>query len=80
MTSETIKEHDTVVLTRDAPEAGLVAGDMVVVVHIYPRAEAYEVEIFAADGQTIDVVSLPADAVRLASAREVPHVRPVAAE
>lgn len=68
------------VLTRDAPEAGLVAGDLVVVVHIYPGALDYEVEIFAADGHTIDVVSLPAEAVRPATAREVPRVRPVAAE
>jgi len=37
--------------------------------------EGYELEVFAADGQTIAVVSLPASAVREATECEVLSVR-----
>lgn len=39
----------------------------------YP--EGYELEVFAANGQTITVVSVPAPAVREATEREVLSVR-----
>ena len=39
-----IKEHESVALTGDLPSAGLKAGDVGVVVHIYEDGEAYEVE------------------------------------
>ena len=45
-----IKEHEDIVLTVDLPSAGLMAGDVGVVVHIYEGGKAYEVEFIALDG------------------------------
>jgi hypothetical protein len=81
-----IPEHTTAVLTRDLPEHGLQAGDTGVVVQIFidpaqaDAAMGYLLEIFAVDGSTIDVIDVPADAVRRGLAQEVYHARPVAAE
>jgi hypothetical protein len=74
-----INEHDSVVLTKDLPKAGLVAGDVGVVVHVYPGNAAYEVEFVRYDGSTIGVETLEADAVRRAGTRDVPHVRELTA-
>ena len=64
----TLALYKRVVLTRDLPEEGLRAGDVGVIVEHYPaRAdvpEGYELEVFAATGQTIAVVSVPASAIR----------------
>jgi hypothetical protein len=80
----TLTEHRRGVVTRDVPACGLKAGDMGVVVHIdrTERGEivGYMLELFAADGATIDVVSVPADAVRPAMSSDQMAVRPVAAE
>ncbi len=70
-----IKEHEQVVLTADLPEYDLKAGDVGVVVHIYSDGEAYELEIFALDGRTLDVVTVEAALVRPVSRRDVLHVR-----
>jgi hypothetical protein len=81
-----IPEYTRAVLARDVPEARLVAGDMGVVVDITPdktdpaRALWYMLELFAADGSTIGVVTVPADAVRAPSEDDMLHVRRVAAE
>jgi len=68
-----------VVLTRDLPKEGLRAGDVGVVVEHYPARgntpEGYELEFFTATGQTVAVVSVPADQVREASDHEVLSVR-----
>lgn len=78
----TLASFQRVVLTRDLPEQGLRAGDVGVIVEHYPaRAdtpEGYELEFFAATGQTIAVVSVPATAVREANPHEVLSVREVA--
>jgi hypothetical protein len=74
-----IREHDTVVLTRDLPSAGLVAGDVGVVVHVYADGGAYEVEFLSFDGDTIAVETLEAGSIRRVGTRDVPHVREVAA-
>ena len=64
-----IKELSLVVLTRSIPEYSLVAGDVGTVVHVYPDAEAYEIEFMTGLGKTIGLLTLrPAD------------VRPIAAE
>lgn len=55
-----IKEHERAVLTMDLPEYGLQAGDVGVVVHIYKDGEAYEVEFFTLEGDTLDVVTVEA--------------------
>jgi hypothetical protein len=85
MRANLIKEHDSVVITRDLPAHGLVAGDTGVVVHIHAPPDSdqpdwYLLEIFALDGSTIEVIEAPADAVRPAGSNEIPHARPVAAE
>ena len=60
-----IQEHGRAVLTVDLPEFDLKAGD----------GAAYELEIFSADGHTLDVVTVEATQVRAVSRRDVLHVR-----
>ena len=71
-----------VVLTRDLPDEGLRVGDVGVIVEHYPVQEdvpeGYELEFFAATGQTLAVVSVPATAIREASGQEVLSVRELA--
>ena len=45
------EEHDRVVLTDDICDTDLKAGDLGTIVHIYPNAEAFEVEFLALDGK-----------------------------
>ena len=75
----TLAPYRRVVLTQDLPKEGLRAGDLVVIVEHYAAradvSEGYELEIFAATGQTITVVSVPASAVREATGHEVLSVR-----
>lgn len=78
-----IAEHTRAVLVKDIPEHGLVAGDYGIVVSVHQRAGAvvgYTLEVFALNGETIDIVDVPADLVRAARGDEVGHARPVAAE
>ncbi len=74
-----LAEHSSVVLVSDLPEQGLVAGDVGVVVHSYRDGEAYEVEFVRYDGSSGGTVTLAANQVRAAGARDVPHVRELAA-
>jgi Domain of unknown function (DUF4926) len=78
----TLALYQRVVLTQDLPKEGLRAGDLgVVVEHYSARAdvpEGYELEVFAANGQTVAVVSVPASAVREATEHEVLSVREMA--
>ena len=79
-----------VVLTQDLPDEGLRAGDVGVIVEHYPArediAEGHELEVFAAGGQTVAVVSVPATAVSEAgrhevlSTRELTRTRPPCAD
>jgi hypothetical protein len=63
-----------VVLTRDVPEEGLRSGDVGTVVGVYDDASGgalgYELELFAANGETLAVASVPADAVRQATSAD----------
>lgn len=70
-----MKEHEQVVLTVDLPAYRLKAGDMGVVVMIHGDHQGYELEIFSADGHTLDVVTVEAEQVRPVSRRDVLHVR-----
>ncbi len=78
----TLALYQRVVLTRDLLEEGFRAGDVgVIVEHYTARAdlpEGYELEVFAATGQTIAVVCVPASAIREATEHEVLRVRDVA--
>jgi len=70
-----IKEHDTVVLTVDFPEYQLSAGDVGVVVMIHGDDVGYEVEIFSADGHTLDVITVESHQVRAVNRGDVLHAR-----
>ena len=78
----TLALYRRVVLTQDLPEEALRAGDVGVIVEHYPaRAdvpEGYELEVFAAAGQTIAVVSVPAEAIREVTEHDVLSVRDLA--
>ena len=70
------------VLTQDLPKEGLRTGNVGVIVDHYPgRAdvlEGYELEMFAADGQAVAIVSIPPAAVWEATEHEVLSVREMA--
>lgn len=70
-----IQELDTVVLTTDLSEYGLMAGDIGTVVLVHRGSAGCEVEFMAMDGETIAVVSLYASQVRPIGCREIAHVR-----
>jgi hypothetical protein len=74
--------YQRVVLTQDLPREGLRAGDIGVIVEHHPaRADVpdgYELEVVAATGQTIAVVSVTASAIRQATEHEVPSVSKIA--
>lgn len=61
--SEPFHELDTVVLTRDLPDAGLRRGDLGAVVLVYGD-EAVEVEFVTASGRTQALLTLPVNDVR----------------
>ena len=70
-----IKELDVVVITQDVPEHGLISGDVGTVVHCYKDNEAYEVEVVAANGHTVALLTLHSSSVRLKQGWEISHVR-----
>ena len=72
-----MNEFERVVLTRELPEEGLVAGDVGTVVHVYGAGEGFEVEFLTPSGRTVAVATLAASDVREAGEREVLHVRAV---
>jgi hypothetical protein len=70
---------ERVVLLRDLPEEGLRAGDIGTIVERHPASgdtpAGYEVEFFAANGGTVAVASVPTDAVRPSTERDLLSVR-----
>jgi len=72
-----IEEHDRVVLTTKEPDAGLEPGDVGTVVHVYSEGEAFEVEFVTLTGDTVAVLAIDRDEVRLVQSREVTHARSV---
>lgn len=64
------RELDTVVLTHHMPEHGLNEGDIGTVVHAYQDSSSFEVEFVTAGGQTIAVLTLTAENVRLHKTRK----------
>lgn len=65
-----INELDVVVLKRDLPEHGLVAGNPGTVVHRFSDGAAFLVEFVRDDGTTVAVEELTADDVRPLSRSE----------
>ena len=74
-----LKELDRAVLAADVPARHLCAGDVGVVVGVYRGGEAYEVEFFDADGQTLAVETLRADQVEPLAGRKILHARSLTA-
>jgi hypothetical protein len=72
-----MEELQTVVLTRDLPEHGLVAGDVGAVVRVH-APDAYEVEFISGEGRTVAVATLQASDVRQLQEREILHARHLA--
>ncbi len=70
-----IKEQDLVVLSRDFSDHGLERGDIGSVVHCYKNGEAFEVEFVAGEGDTVAVLTLKSEDVRLVQAEEILHIR-----
>jgi hypothetical protein len=75
MGNQMIHEHERAVLTKDIPEQGLKAGDVGTVVHVYKDGAAYEIEFFALDGRTPDIVTIESDQVRPVGRRDMLHAR-----
>jgi hypothetical protein len=69
-------ELDTVVLTHDRPDAGLRAGDLGAVVHVYVPTQA-EVEFVTASGRTQALLTLRADEVRSVQDNDLLAVRTI---
>lgn len=72
-----IKELDLVVLTRDIPESGLKAGDVGTIVLAHAGGQGFEVEFITLAGDTLAVITVPSNAVRMVGDREVAHARQV---
>ena len=73
-----IVELDSIVLTTDIPEHGLVQGDLGTVVLVHHGGEGYEVEFMTLGGDTRAVVTLMASQVRPVSGDEIAHARTLA--
>ncbi len=73
-----IKELDPIVLTESLPDLGLQVGDVGWVVMIHAGGAGYEIEFVTLAGETVSVVTVPAEAVRPVRAKEIAHARMVA--
>ncbi|ODS31959.1 MAG: hypothetical protein SCARUB_02932 [Candidatus Scalindua rubra] len=73
-----IKEHDRIVLSKDLPAEGLLAGDVGTVVHIHNKGKAFEVEFMTLEGETVTVVTLPSSQIRAVGKRDIAHARKLA--
>lgn len=70
-----IEELASVVLTTDIPKQGLQTGDVGTVVMVHQQGQGYTVEFMTLGGDTVAVVTLPAEQVRPIRANEIAHVR-----
>lgn len=70
------REHELVVLARDVPADGLIAGDVGTVVGVYGNG-GYEVEFPTAGGHTLAVATLGESDIRPRAQDETLHVRAV---
>jgi ATP-dependent exoDNAse (exonuclease V) alpha subunit len=66
-----IKEHDCVVLTKNLPEEGLVAGYVGTIVHIHKNGAAYDVEFVTLVGRTVAVATVEASQLRAVGKRDI---------
>jgi len=74
----TIDELDRVALTAPQPLHGLDVGDLGTVVALHDGGRGYTVEFVSLTGESVAILTLPADCVRSLHPREVAHARPLA--
>ena len=79
MKTESMNEHDTVVLTRSLLDHDLEAGDVGAIVHVYNSGKAFEVEFVAGRGSTLAVLTLDARDIHPVATSEILHVRNIPA-
>ena len=68
-------ELDSVVITRDIIEKGIISGDVGVIVHLYNNNQQVEVEFVSGEGRTLAVETLPVSDIRTLAPKEILHVR-----
>ena len=73
-----LQELDLVTLRHDLGTKHLLAGDIGTVVAVYNSGQAYEVEFVAANGSTLAVETLEADAIEPFEGSQILHARPLA--
>ena len=74
----TIREHDLVVLMADITDEGLRQDDVGTVVLVHRADAGFEVEFATLVGETLAVVTVPANAIRPVGDNEIAHARRVA--
>ncbi len=75
---DSLRELSTIALTIDLPEYGLTVGDVGTIVHSYQHSMVYEVEFVTGMGETIALLQLNKQDVRLLNQHEILHVRALA--
>ena len=73
-----MNDLELVVLRRDLPAARLKAGDVGTVVLKHGEGVGFEVEFVTFSGDTVAVVTIPAEDLRPVAADEIAHARHVA--
>jgi hypothetical protein len=74
-----IDELARVVLTANLPDHELRAGDLGTVVMVHQGGKGYTVEFITLSGDTVAVVTVPAEHVRTVRSNEIAHARELAA-
>lgn len=72
-----INELDTVVLSHDIAEHGLKRGDIGPVVHVYKNEQAFEVEFITGEDETVAMLTLTSDVIRVMRGKEILHIREI---
>jgi hypothetical protein len=68
-------EYERIILTENLPEHGLEIGDAGTIVEVLGSGEAFLVEFFTLDGNTIAVASVLTSQARAATHRDITHAR-----
>ena len=76
--TNTINELDSVALTCDLPEHGLVHGDVGTAVLVHGNGAAFKVEFVGYDRHTVALLTLERAQVRTLRAHDIPHARELA--
>ncbi len=72
-----LTEHDRAALTDDISDTGLEARYVGTIVHVYPNAEAFEVEFLALDNKTVALASVLLSQVCPVTRTDITHTREI---